>query len=219
MPIATMTAMSPILSDSRASRDRSPPLTIVTMPSQRDADAADLTARQRLAEEQQAPQADQQRAGRLHQRRVDRRRVLQAPVEQRVEGGDAGQREQRQHAEVAADDRHSPRERRPDERQQNAGTPASSGSAASATGGMSVHDGASDDRVARPEERGQRQQQVGLVAEPRRRGTSSFCIAAGEEKSGARAACRRASAKRLRPASSSPSPSRRPCRRVCPFRR
>ena len=121
-----------------------------------------LAQRQALAEQQKAPQRHEQRSARLHQQAVDRRGILQGVIGDRVVGGEAGEREQRQRADMLADRRPVPRERHRGEWQQDdeRAAPAEAGE----------HQGrnvsgtqAADNRVDGPEQRGQGQQKIRLI--------------------------------------------------------
>ena len=84
---------------------------------ERNQDADDLPQGQAVAEHREGPQRDHQRGGGLGQQRVDRLRILQAPIGHRVVGRGAGDREHCQERQVAADHRPVAFQIRPGERQ------------------------------------------------------------------------------------------------------
>ncbi len=132
---------------------------------QRHRDPAGLRQRQADAEQDQRPDRDEQRPGRLQQQRVQCCRVFERPVLQGVEGADPDDGEKDHGAEMAADripvalqmrpgegENDKERQRPAQERQRHR---------RNMPGGE-----AADDGVAGPAQRGDREQQIGLIGEP-----------------------------------------------------
>ena len=132
---------------------------------ERDADAAGLPQGQAVAEQRESPQRDEQRPDRLQQQAVDRGGVLQAVIGHRVVGGEAGEREQRHHPGVFADDRPIAPQMAGRERQQDQERAGPAAERKRHRRDMS-DDEAAEHGIAGPEQRGQRQQQIRLVGQP-----------------------------------------------------
>ena len=132
---------------------------------ERHADAACLPQRETIAEQRKGPQRDAQRPDRLQQQSIDRRRVLQAVIGHRVVGGDAGEREQRHQTGVLADHRPIAREMPGGKRQQHHKGAAPANERERDRRNMS-DDEAAQNRIAGPEQRGEREQQIRLVEQP-----------------------------------------------------
>ena len=131
----------------------------------RQADATGLAQRKTFAEQREAPQRHVQRRRRLQQQPVDRGRILQRVVSHHVVDGEAGEGEQRHDAGMLADRRPIAHQMRRRERQhdQEGAAPADAGQR---NRRHMPDDITGDDGIAGPEQRGQRQQQIGLVEQP-----------------------------------------------------
>ena len=129
---------------------------------ERNQDADELGERQAVAEEDQRPQADHQRRRGLHQRAVEGGGVFQPVIGERVVDGDAGKGEQQHDAEVAADRRPVLTEflARQGHCDQRGADPADLGECRRRD---RAGDEAPEHDVDRPEQRGQRQEQIGPV--------------------------------------------------------
>ena len=132
---------------------------------QRDRDAGELRPGQPHAEQRQRPQRHEQRPGRLDQERVQRLGVLQRPVGQRVVEGKSGRRQHHHQRQPRPQGRPVALQMRPGERQQHEerADPADAGQRHRR---HMAGDVAREHDIAGPEQRGQAQQQIGLVVEP-----------------------------------------------------
>jgi hypothetical protein len=118
--------------------------------------------RQTIAEQHEGPQRDEQWPGRLQQQPVDRGGVLQAIIGHRVVGREAGEGEDRHQARMPADRRPIAHEVRCGERQQDQECAAPADERERYRRNMPGNE-AAENGVAGPEQRSERQQQIGLV--------------------------------------------------------
>ena len=173
---------------------------------QRQRDPAGLGRRQADPEQDQRPHRDEQRSGRLQQQRIQRLGMFECPVLQGVEGADTGDGEHDHGAEAGADCAPVALEMFPGERENNEKRNRPAQERQRHRRDMAGGE-AADDGVAGPAQRGDGEQQIGLVGEPAARG-GGFRAAIGS----------RHRAVVLGPGSMTPRPARysTPGRNSCP---
>ncbi len=132
---------------------------------QRNRDAECLRECQPHAEQHQRPQRHEQRPGRLDQQTVQRLGIAQAVIGQHIVGGVAGERQQKQHRHRPANDRPVAPQIRPRHRQDDRHRTGPSDAGQRVGRNVSDHE-TSEHQVAGPEQRGQAEQQIGLVDQP-----------------------------------------------------
>ena len=139
----------------------------------RGRDADGLHQGEPVAEQHEAPQRHEQRRHRLQQQRVDRLGVVQRQIGDHVVAGRADEREQHDRDEMAADRRPVAPQMRQRERQQHqeGERPAHEGQR---RGRHQVDRRAPDDGVAGPEQRGEGEQEIGMI-EPAHVGRMASC--------------------------------------------
>ena len=120
---------------------------------------------QALAEQYEAPQRHEQRGARLHQQAVDRGRILQGVIGDRVVTGEAGEREQRHHPGMLADRGPVACEMQRGEGQQDQERAAPADACKRQRRDVSGAD-AAHDRIAGPKQRRQGQQEIRLIEQP-----------------------------------------------------
>ena len=157
--------MSPLLNAMPASAVRSPCSRITSTPVSDSTIPPACASVSRIPEQHQRPHRDEQRPGRLQQQRVQRRGVFERPVLQGVEGGDAGNRKQDHDAEPGADRAPVAAEMFPGEGKDNEKRQRPAQERQRHRRNMPGGEPA-DDGVAGPAQRGDAEQQIGLVGEP-----------------------------------------------------
>ena len=132
---------------------------------QRDRDAGELGQGQPDPEQHQRPHRHEQRSRGLDQQRIQRLGVLQPPIGQRVVDGKSGRRQQHHQWKPCPQRRPVLLQMRPGKRQQHqeGADPADAGQRHRR---HMAGDIAREHDIAGPEQRGQAQEQIGLVTEP-----------------------------------------------------